>query len=117
MTGMSVRRGDVVIARYPFTDLSGTKPRPALVIGVRTAGPDVILAFVSKVIAARPSSFEYVLLPTDPEFPLTGLRFPSVFRMDKIVTLSRILLARHLGRVGPRMAQQLEIRLRAALGL
>ena len=44
--GPALARGDVVLVRFPFTDLSGQKLRPALVVGY-PRGEGVILAFVT----------------------------------------------------------------------
>lgn len=112
-----LHRGDIVISRFPFTDLSGTKPRPALILSTQPTALDFVVAYISKVLPPRPSPFDYVVRPGHPEFSWTGLRFPSVFRMDKLATLNRALIASRLGRVGPHIAREVETRLRAALGL
>ena len=117
MRAMPIHRGDVVISRFPFTDLSGTIPRPSLIISTHPTASDFIVAFISKVIPPRPGPFDYVVRPDHPEFSWTGLRFPSVFRMNKIVTLNRVLITSRLGRVGARISREVDIRLRAALGL
>jgi len=46
----ALARGDVVLVRFPFTDLSGLKLRPALIVG-RVSGDDVVLAFVTSQTA------------------------------------------------------------------
>lgn len=43
----SLIRGDVVLAAFPFTDLSSTKRRPAVIVGVDTALGDFTLAFIT----------------------------------------------------------------------
>ena len=54
-----MKRGTVVLTPFPFTDLSGTKVRPAVVVSPSDRpGEDVILAFISSV---KPPT----LLPTD----------------------------------------------------
>ena len=46
--GDSMRRGSVVLAIYPFTDLSSAKRRPALVVSATgRPGRDGILAFIT----------------------------------------------------------------------
>ena len=85
---------------FPFTDLSGTKVRPALIVG-RPMGEDVILAFMtSRSLVADPQA-EIALLVGDPEFPGTGLKGPAVIRLGKLVTLHRDLVRRRLGQIGP----------------
>ena len=117
MSRRPLSRGDVVITRFPFTDLSGAKPRPALVIGADSSGSDCIVAYISKVVPSRAGPCDFVVHPRDPEFALTGLRFPSVFRMDKIATVSRTLMTSRLGRVGPGIRREIDGRLRRALDL
>ena len=45
-------RGDVVLTRFPFTDLTGASPRPAVVVSAGEIGQDVVLAGISSVVAA-----------------------------------------------------------------
>jgi mRNA interferase MazF len=86
--------GAIVLTRFPFTDLSGGKVRPALVISrdnVRRS--DVVLAFITSKshAAALPDS-----LPIAPSVA-TGLKAPSIVRFDKIVTLETRVIAGKLG--------------------
>ena len=98
-----LRRGDVVLVSFPFTDLSGRKVRPALIVG-RPSGSDLIVAFITSQFpsgtTAPVSQAEYLLDLTDPEFPITGLKSSSVVRLDKLATLDRRIVHRRLGRVG-----------------
>ena len=57
------------------------------------------------------------MLPSHPEFRLTGLSVPSKIRATKLVTLSRDLLRRWLGRLGPLLIADLDRALVAALGI
>jgi mRNA interferase MazF len=94
-------RGDIVLVAFPFTDLSTTKRRPALVLWADPAQTDFTLAFISSQLVGQASVGETVILPTHPEFSLTGLSTPSKIRGTKLVTLARTLLTRWLGRIGP----------------
>ena len=92
----------MVLIPFPFTDLSGQKLRPALLIGQSSAG-DLIVAFITSrvsVPAASPSLAEHVLLPSDREFSSTGLKVPSAIRLDKIATLHQLLARRRIGHIG-----------------
>jgi mRNA interferase MazF len=95
-----LRRGDVVLVQFPFTDLSASKLRPALVVA-RVSGTDLVLAFISSSAVVRNPRAERRLEPSDPEFAGTGLKVGSVIRLDRLATLSRILVARRLGHIGP----------------
>jgi len=110
-------RGDIVLVPFPFTDLSATKRRPAVVVWADPAQVDFALAFVSSQDVAFPGVGDAVLLPTHPEFVLTGLFAPSKIRATKLVTLHRALVTRWLGRLGPLLAADLDRALVAALGI
>ena len=56
-------------------------------------------------------------LPTHPEFFLSGISVPSKIRATKLVTLSRALLRRWLGRLGPLLIADLDRALIAALAI
>lgn len=92
--------GDFVLVAFPFTNLSGTKVRPALVLA--DSGPvDVVLAFVTSVLpGAAPT--DVIISSADAEFALTGLRFDSRIRVDRLATLERVRVLRRLGAAGPR---------------
>jgi len=96
----ALARGDVVLVRFPFTDLSGLKLRPALIVG-RVSGDDVVLAFVTSQTAPNQHRADVLLRAGDSEFVLAGLRVSSRVRLDRLVTLSRGLVIRRLGRIGP----------------
>jgi mRNA interferase MazF len=103
-----IARGDIVLVPFPFTDLSTTKRRPAVVLGADPTQTDFALAFISSQQVGSIAIGEAALLPTHPEFPLTGLSAPSKIRATKLVTLSRALLRRWLGRLGPLLIADLD---------
>lgn len=113
----SFRRGDVVLVPFPFTDLAATKVRPALVVSADPQGGDLTLAFVSSVVPAGAGARDVVLNEDDPAFPGSGLKRTSVFRMSKLVTLNRSLVARRLGGITQDVQARLDECLRRALGL
>lgn len=110
-------RGDVVLVPFPFTDLSTTKLRPAIVLWSDPAQEDVVLAFVSSRRVGHGDVGEVVLLPTHPEFGLSGLLVTSTIRTTKLVTLARAMVHRWLGRLGPLVTADLDRALATALGI
>ena len=113
-----LKRGDVVLVPFPFTDLTAEKLRPAVIVSVDPQRIDVVIAFVSSVVSPEePSETDYVLRQDDADFVRTGLKKTSTFRMRKLLTIERSRIIRRLGRVGPAMQKQLDIRLRQAVGL
>src|ERR671937_169569 len=49
----ALRRVDVVLTPFPFTDLAGSSLRPALVVSQGAVGRDVVRAGISSVVRGR----------------------------------------------------------------
>ena len=112
----ALSRGDVVLVPFPFTDLSGRKVRPAVVVNI--VGEDVLLAFISSVVApSAPASTDFVLTSSHPDFPKTGLKTAATMKMAKLICLHRSLVLRKLGRLSPALRREIDIRLSRAVGL
>lgn len=113
-----MNRGTIVLTPFPFTDLSGAKVRPAVVVSpTARPGDDVILAFISSAVPRIPLPTDLLLLPPHPEFPVTGLKVPSVVRCDKLATVHRHILLGELGTLSPSLLGALDDCLRYALAL
>jgi len=113
-----LHHGDVVLVPFPFTDLSGRKVRPAVIVSADPQRSEMILAFVTSVLTNRsPRGTEVEMLRSDPEFGATGLIGDSLIRPDKLVTLSRGTVSRRLGTIGPGTKQRVAAMLRRALDL
>ncbi len=86
--------GDVVLAPFPFTDLSQVKTRPAVIIadvGMR----DWILCEVTSSMQRRDRS-----IAIEPDDMAQGrLRFRSWVRPDRLATLNDAVFERTLGRL------------------
>lgn len=83
--------------RLPFTDLSVTKRRPALVVSTNNdRRTDLVVAFITSVLHAElPDAAPIV--PT----PRNGLKIPSMVRFDKLATLDIGILAGRIGFADP----------------
>lgn len=103
---MVLNKGDIVLVKFPFTDLSQTKLRPALVLWTIT-GNEVTLCFISSQNVSNLTSEEFALNASDSEFQGTGLRVSSKVRVSRIATLERQLIIRRLGKLGTKQMQQL----------
>jgi PemK-like, MazF-like toxin of type II toxin-antitoxin system len=60
-----------------------------------------IVAFISSRTFSTDSSAEHAVGSTDAEFATTGLKNPSLIRLNKLTTLHRGLVRRRIGRIGP----------------
>ena len=85
-------KGDVVLITFPFTDLSGSKLRPAIVLVDTTL--DLTVCFITTQTGWQEAS-DVLLEPTTSN----GLRKPSLVRISKIATLDRSLAKGLLGRL------------------
>ena len=103
-----IARADIVLVPFPFTDLSAAKLRPAIAVAVDRVHADLVLAFISSQQVGRREIGDVPLLPEHPEFPQTGLAGPSKIRAGKLVTLSKAMIRRWLGRLGPLFIQDLD---------
>jgi mRNA interferase MazF len=115
-----VKRGSVVLIRYPFTDLAGAKVRPALVLTPDHLLPrleDVLCLFISSVMPGELLPTDFILDPRHASFLNTGLKRRSVLRMHKLALLHKALVLRVLGEGDPSLMHEVNQRLRLALGL
>lgn len=77
-----------------------------------------MVAYLSSVVPqGRPLPTHLLVHADHPEFSETGLKQTSVIRLDKLMTVSRSLVRRRLGRLGPSLQAALDTALKAALGL
>ncbi len=92
------KRGDVVLVSFPFTDLTTTKMRPALVVSndrFNRKSPDIILAAVTSQVPKDIGLDEFFLSPAD--LKDAGLPKPSIVRLSKLVTIDQRLIRKKLG--------------------
>ena len=110
-------RGNVVLARFPFTDLTGASLRPAVIVSQRQLGNDLVLVAISSVVRGTLAPTDYTVESNHPEFILTGLRVTSVIRMHKLATVERSIIVRRLGSLGPQLQAEVDRLLRTVLAL
>ena len=105
---MSLKKGDIVLVPFPFTDLSTSKLRPAVVLWVDSSGIDVTVCFISSQNVTSINREEFVIETTDPEFLQTGLKITSKIRVSRVVTIESSLITRRLGKLGTNLLQNLD---------
>lgn len=86
--------GSIVFTRFPFTDLTGGKLRPALAVSRdNERRADVVLAFITSNTSFAADPDACAIAPTQ----ANGLKVPSVVRLDKLVTLEKRVVSGKLG--------------------
>jgi len=109
-------RGDVVVVLYPFTDGSGQKPRPAVVVNnaaLNRVSRDVIVAEITSRVATPAEYCDYDMN----EWASLNLKVPSRIRVSRIASVDLRKVRKHLGHLSPADEQLLEQSLRQAFGL
>jgi len=93
---MPYRRGDVIAVPYEYSDLTGGKVRPAVVISSEAYNlvcPDVVAAGVSSQVA-KAGPYDHILT----DWATAGLRYPSLIR-GRLLTIEQSLIRRTVGRL------------------
>lgn len=114
---MSVSRGEVVRVDWPYSDRTGSKVRPALVVQADTLNSliaDTVLVLISRT--QRAVGMTEVLI--DPAVERgCGLRYPSAVSCNNLLTIDQGLIVQAIGKISPSIMQQIDDRLKTALGL
>ena len=108
----------VVLVPFPFDDLSSTKVRPAVCL-TDPIGPHehVVLAFITSRVASPLLATDLVLDTRTPGFAATGLRVSSTLQLHRLMTATKSLLVRDLGKLSSGLQTQVQERLRILLAL
>lgn len=118
---MKVRRGDVVLVDFPYSDQTGNKVRPVLVVQADLWNQrldDTILALITSSRHRRVGAATQVVIDiTTAEGQQTGLRLNSVIQCENLLTYDQALILRALGRLSPAAMQQIDACLKAALSI
>lgn len=116
---MSFRRGEVVLADITYSDRTGSKRRPVLVVSADANNAvidDLIVAAISST--TRRGAFTHVFVdPTAPEGRSSGLLHPSHLHCENIFALDQKFIERSLGRLSAILLQRVNDCLKAALEL
>ncbi|MCK4787478.1 MAG: type II toxin-antitoxin system PemK/MazF family toxin [Desulfobacteraceae bacterium] len=113
-----IKRGDIVLLSFPFTDLQTCKVRPALVVSSNSfnkKNQDAIFAFITTKEYTGP--FDIRINENDSSFPETGLKASSTLRTSKLMCLEQKLARRRLGRADKHLLQRINTALISLLGL
>ena len=86
-------KGDVVLVPFPFTDLSGDKLRPAIVLA--SIENDVVVVFMTSRPAKKQDAME-ILIRADSQ---NNLKTDSSVKCSKIATLDHKMIIGKLGSI------------------
>lgn len=108
--------GDVVLIRFPQTDLQIGKLRPALVVAIVPGRyADVLLALISSRTHQAVPEFDELIDPSEADYAATGLKVRSVIRLARLASVNIISINARLGRISPDRLQHVTNRMAAWL--
>lgn len=104
-------KNEVVLVRYPFSNLSGSKVRPAVIVNAPHVSQDIIIVpLTSKTVPLLAG--EFVLI----EWSQAGLNVSSALKRG-LYTAYQNLIVKAIGKLSDTDADSLERALRSWLGL
>ena len=109
---MDPKPGDVVLVPFPFTDQTGSKVRPAIVVSQKRYDEDVVIVFVTSQLKRRGSHI--VTLPASEH---SGLRQVSSVVCSKLASIKTSLVIGGIGRLEPKDFSKIQQTVARVLGL
>ena len=115
------RRGDVVVAVFPYVGGGASKNRPAIVVQcdrLNNKIDNTIVAMVTgntRLAGKEPDQF--LIDPSTPEGRSSGIAFPSAVKCQNLMTIARNDILRTLGHLSDPLMAELDTCLKAALSL
>ena len=85
-----MKKGSVILIPFPFTDLKGSKIRPAIVLC--KSNLDVTICFVTSELRWK-MEYDISIIPSE----RNGLKAPSLIRISKIATVDSNMILGELG--------------------
>ena len=95
-----MKPGDVVLVRFPQTDLEAGKLRPALIVAMAPGRhSDALLAMVTSRIYQSIPGFDEIIEPTDKDYADSGLKSRSIVRLSRLASVNTSVIIANLGEI------------------
>lgn len=104
-------KNDIILVQYPFSDLSSSKVRPAVVVSAPHVSQDILITPLTSKTGALLEG-EFVLS----EWSAAGLNVPTAVKRG-LYTVHKSLVVKVIGKLANADAELLEQSLRCWLGL
>ncbi len=102
---MKYKKGEIVLAQFPFTDGTGTKLRPVLILTISSVRhSDYLVMFISSQVSQKDDD-DIILDSLNPDYKNSGLNKTSVLKLLKLGTISESMV---LGTIGELSTATLE---------
>ena len=103
----------IVLTPFPFTDLSSSKVRPAVIISEKLLGDDVVIVFISSRTPKTKDNY-FVTIKKD---STNNLKSDSVIRMSKIATVDKKIILGEIGDLDTKYRKKIDKKLKTLFGL
>lgn len=113
-SGITFEQGDVVLLVFPFSDLSGSKRRPVMVLsnaGYNRNGMDFLVC----ALTAHLEHAAHSVLIDSADLAEGRLPRPSRIRADKLFAAHQKLVRSRIGRLKPSVVEQVKKELASIL--
>ncbi|MSU55185.1 MAG: type II toxin-antitoxin system PemK/MazF family toxin [Candidatus Taylorbacteria bacterium] len=108
-----MRKGVIVLVPFPFTDLSGQKVRPALILFSSLKGENCVVAFITSTQREKSYEFDVPVVFSKQN----GLVVDSIIKLDHLATLQKKIILGELGMVEAVFIKDVDKKLKILLGL
>lgn len=110
------KKGKIILIPFPFTDLSASKVRPAVIVSNFSQGEDIIVAFISSA-KNKLQKTDIVLNSKDKNFSKTGLKTDSVIKTGKLATLDKKIILGEIGEVSIEIEREINKKIKILFGI
>ena len=113
---ISPKPGEIWLVKFPFSDLTSAKLRPALILAVHREEV-IILEKIPKIPTGKLRNSWVLIRDDNSQFASSGLKKTSLIRADKIATVSKLVFQRKLGKLSGSFLLKVEKAVKQALNI
>ena len=107
-----MKPGDIILIRFPQTDLQAGKLRPALVVAIAPGlHTDLLLALITSRTYQAVTKFDEIIDPSDSDYTATGLKVRSAVRLARLASVEPSVINARLGNVSSKRLQKIRRRI------
>ncbi len=107
-----ISEGDILLFRFPQSDLGTSKLRPALLIKrIHGDFDDCLVCMISTQVRHQIQDLKIALSESTPDFPITGLKKESLIRTSRLAVVQSSIFAGKLGRLPTDTFEEVRTRL------
>ncbi len=103
-------KGDIILVKFPFTDFSGNKLRPAVILA--ETDHDVTVTFITTQLEWQELT-DIIIKPTESN----GIKKDSLIRVAKIATIDKDLVPGLIGKLTQSEISELNSKLKIVFAL